>query len=61
MTPEQSQDPKIEGAAVSEPRAKSLPFEYEDRSDGRHQRMIEEILAARAWIYHRRARGLEPN
>ena len=38
-----------------------LPFEYEDRTDGRYDRALEEVKAAWLWIQSRRAHGLEPN
>ncbi len=38
-----------------------LPFEYEDRSDGRYDRALEEVKAAWLWIQSRRAHGLPPN
>jgi hypothetical protein len=38
-----------------------LPFEYEDRSDGRYDRALEEVKAAWLWIQSRRAQGLPPN
>lgn len=42
-------------------RAKGLPFEYEDRSDGSYDRAMEEVKAAWLWTQSRRARGLPPN
>ena len=48
-------------AVTSDVPSKALPFEYEDRTDGRHQRMVEEIKAARTWTQRRRALGLRPN
>jgi hypothetical protein len=46
---------------VVAPEAKGLPFEYEDRSDGRYDRVLEEVKAAWLWTQSRRARGLLPN
>ncbi len=40
---------------------KGLPFEFEDRSDGRHDRVLREIEAAWRWSQSRRARGLLPS
>jgi hypothetical protein len=48
-------------AGAPDASSKALPFEYEDLSDGRHLRLIEEIRAARAWSLRRRAMGLRPN
>lgn len=39
----------------------TLPFVYEDRTDGRHQRLVQEIRAAHAWVEGRRAQGLLPS
>ncbi|MCX4246832.1 hypothetical protein [Paraliomyxa miuraensis] len=39
----------------------SLPFEYEDRTDGSYARALEEVRAAWLWTKSRRARGLLPN
>lgn len=41
--------------------AKRLPFEYEDRTDGRYARAVEEVKAAWLWTQSRRAQGLQPN
>lgn len=41
--------------------AKTLPFEYEDRSDGSYERAVEEVKAAWRWTQSRRARGLLPS
>jgi hypothetical protein len=50
------------GAAAPAPQAGGhLPFEYEDRTDGRYDRAIEEVKAAWLWIQSRRAHGLPPN
>ena len=62
MTPTDSPATKRPPHAVaSESPSTALPFEYEDRTDGRHQRRIQEILAARAWTRHQRAQGFAPN
>jgi hypothetical protein len=46
---------------ASAPPLQGLPFEYEDRSDGRYTRAIEEAKAAWMWIQSRRAHGFLPN
>ena len=57
MTHNEPQDMKRETGET----AKTLPFEYEDRSDGSYARTLEEIKAAWLWTQSRRARGLPPN
>ncbi len=51
--------------SVEEGATQSLPFEYEDRSDGRYARRrarhSAEIAAALAWSRSRRAHGKPPN
>jgi hypothetical protein len=49
------------GVAAPAPQPTGLPFEYEDRSDGSHERALEELKAAWLWTQSRRARGLLPN
>lgn len=51
-------DPDVAAPAV---RTKALPFEFEDRSDGSHDRARKEVEAAWLWTQSRRARGLLPN
>ena len=46
---------------ISEESRASLPFEYEDRSDGRHARIMKELMAAKAWTRRQREQGLLPN
>lgn len=62
MTPQQPHEPEREPApTITEDARGSLPFEYEDRSDGRHARIMKEVMAAMAWIKRRREQGFEPN
>ena len=62
MTPNEPQESEREPlAAAPDAPSESLPFEYQDLTDARHQRIIEEIKAARRWSLQRRAMGLPPN
>lgn len=49
------------GASAPVRETAGLPFEFEDRSDGRHERALQEVRAAWKWIQSRRAHGLPPN
>lgn len=62
MTSDETPRPKRSpSAAAVESPPHTLPFQYEDRTDGRHQRLVQEVQAAHAWIKSRRAMGLRPN
>lgn len=61
MTPHQSHEGERKvGSEASESRT-DLPFEYEDHSDGRHARIMKEVMAAMAWTKRQRELGFLPN
>lgn len=61
MISDESAHPMRSLAAATQSPPHTLPFQYEDRTDGRHQRLMQEVQAAHAWIKSRRAMGLRPN
>jgi len=70
MTPQDQPDPRLESTVFTEgvvegnpePRStESLPFLYEDRSDGRHDRVMAQFAAAMAWTKQQRELGRAPN
>ncbi|MEX1368278.1 MAG: hypothetical protein AB1Z98_34425 [Nannocystaceae bacterium] len=62
MTPQRTAPPQRESSPIDAKASRhQLPFEYEDRSDGRHARIMKEMLAARAWTRRQRELGLLPS
>ena len=62
MTPHQpTRDERDAGSGVPEGPRATLPFEYEDRSDGRHARLMKEVMAAMAWSRSQREQGFLPS
>ena len=41
--------------------ASTLPFVFEDRTDGRYARIKKEVAAARQWTQRQRAQGFLPS